>query len=79
MFQVYFQDIEHKVGSMPKIISPNHSGFIRGRPISQNVLLAQKLLNDMHKAKDKDNVMMKFDMSKTYDMVDCTYYEIGHE
>lgn len=32
---------------LPRILSPNQSGFVKGRLLSDNVLLAQELIHDL--------------------------------
>ena len=54
---------------LPKIISPQQSGFVRGRLILDNFLLAQELLSSMGRSIGKTNVALKLDMSKAYDRV----------
>lgn len=49
---------------LPLIISPEQSGFVKGRNITENILLAQELL---HKLDSGSNVMIKLDMAKAYD------------
>ncbi|XP_059315692.1 uncharacterized protein LOC132066388 [Lycium ferocissimum] len=54
---------------LPKIISNNQSSFIKGRMISENILLSQEIIRDIHKPKKGENVVMKLDMAKAYDRV----------
>lgn len=54
---------------LPEYISPNQSGFIRGRSITENVLLAQEIIKDINKRNKWQNVMVKLDMTKPYDRV----------
>jgi len=58
---------------LPKIISNNQSGFIKGRAISENILLAQEIINDIKKPNRGGNVVIKLDMTKAYDRVSWTY------
>ncbi|XP_060190835.1 uncharacterized protein LOC132620152 [Lycium barbarum] len=41
---------------IPKIISPNQSGFVKGRAIGENVLLAQEIIHDIRKPNKGSNV-----------------------
>ncbi|XP_071916251.1 uncharacterized protein [Coffea arabica] len=50
---------------LPKIISPQQSGFVRGRLISDNFLLAQELLSNMGRTSRNADVALKLDMLKT--------------
>ena len=54
---------------LPKIISTNQSGFVRGRLISNNYLLAQELISNMVSKARGGNVALKLDMMKAYDRV----------
>ncbi|XP_027172427.1 uncharacterized protein LOC113772083 [Coffea eugenioides] len=54
---------------LPGIISPQQSGFVQGRQISENFLLAQELLSDIRKSNRGGNVVLKLDMAKAYDRV----------
>lgn len=52
-----------------KIMSPNQSGFVKGRSISENVLLAQEIVRNIIKRAKHVNVVVKLDMTKAYDRV----------
>ncbi|XP_027077095.1 uncharacterized protein [Coffea arabica] len=54
---------------LPKIISPQQSGFVRGRHISDNFLLAQELISGIRQPNQGGNVVLKLDMAKAYDRV----------
>ncbi|XP_071912409.1 uncharacterized protein [Coffea arabica] len=54
---------------LPNIISPQQSGFVQGRQIFDNVLLAQELIAGIRKASREGNVVLKIDMAKAYDRV----------
>lgn len=56
-----------------KIISINQTEFIKGKSISENVLLAQEIIRDINKRNKQHNVVMKLDMAKTYDRVSWIY------
>ncbi|XP_071928018.1 uncharacterized protein [Coffea arabica] len=56
-------------GILPKIISPQQTGFVKGRNITENFLLAQEVISGMAKKNRGGNVVMKLDMSKAYDRV----------
>ncbi|XP_059306149.1 uncharacterized protein LOC132057525 [Lycium ferocissimum] len=59
---------------LPSIISTNQSGFIKGRSITENILLAQEIIQDIEKADEKGNVVsLKLDMDKAYDRVSWPY------
>ncbi|XP_071918896.1 uncharacterized protein [Coffea arabica] len=54
---------------LPKIISPQQTGFVKGRNITENFLLAQEVVSSMGKKNRGGNVLMKLDMFKAYDWV----------
>ncbi|XP_060178227.1 uncharacterized protein LOC132608170 [Lycium barbarum] len=51
---------------LPKIISANQSGFIKGRTIEENALLAQEIIHDLKQENRDGNVIFKIDMNKAY-------------
>lgn len=58
---------------LPKLISPNQSEFIKGRSISENILLAQEIIGDINKRNKHTNVVVKLDMGKVYDRVSWVF------
>ncbi|XP_071902637.1 uncharacterized protein [Coffea arabica] len=48
---------------------PISTGFVKGRNITENFLLAQEMVSSMGKRNRDGNVLMKLDMSKAYDRV----------
>ena len=54
---------------LPKIISPQQSGFVKERQISDNFLLAQELISGIRQSNRRGNVVLKLDMAKAYDKV----------
>lgn len=48
---------------LPNIISKNQIGFMKGRSIAENVLLAQELIRDLRRMKDYRNIVLKLDMA----------------
>lgn len=55
-------------GILPKLISPNQSRFVKGRNITENVVLAQEIISEIRKRGEPANVVMNMD--KAYDRVD---------
>ncbi|XP_071906033.1 uncharacterized protein [Coffea arabica] len=55
---------------LPKLILEFQTGFIPGRGIQDNVLLAQELILDLDKKLRHPNVVLKLDMEKAYDRVE---------
>lgn len=52
---------------LPTIISDNQSGFVSGRIISDNILLAQELIGKLDYKARRGNVVLKLGMMKVYD------------
>ncbi|XP_027124270.2 uncharacterized protein [Coffea arabica] len=55
---------------LPRLVLEFQTGFIPGRGIQDNVLLAQELILDLDKKLCHPNVILKLDMEKAYDRVD---------
>ncbi|XP_060183338.1 uncharacterized protein LOC132613336 [Lycium barbarum] len=60
-------------GILPSLISPNQSGFVKGRCIIENVLLTQEVVTDTRLRGKPANVVLKLDMAKAYDRVSWSY------
>ncbi|XP_019241989.1 PREDICTED: uncharacterized protein LOC109222035, partial [Nicotiana attenuata] len=58
---------------LPKIISANQSGFVKGRNISQNIMLAQEIVHGIKKPTMGSNVVIKHDMAKAYERVSWSF------
>ena len=58
---------------LPNIILENQSGFVKGRSISENIMLAQEIIHGLKLPKDGRNMVIKLDMVKAYDRVSWTY------
>ena len=58
---------------LPKIMSSQQTGFVKGRNITENYLLAQELMSGIRKKARGGNVVLKLDMAKTYDRVSWTF------
>ncbi|XP_075091889.1 uncharacterized protein LOC142172035 [Nicotiana tabacum] len=54
---------------LPSLITPNQSGFVKGRSISENILLTQEIVTDIRLRGNPANVVIKLDMAKAYDRV----------
>ncbi|XP_042065480.1 uncharacterized protein LOC121808994 [Salvia splendens] len=58
---------------LPRLTVPNQSGFIKGRLISDNVLLAKELFHEIWKGVTSPNMVLKLDMEKAYDRVQWSF------
>ncbi|KAK6781995.1 hypothetical protein RDI58_019791 [Solanum bulbocastanum] len=58
-----------QANAIPLLISNKQSGFVRGRNITENIMLAQEITHGIKKPKIGDNVVIKLDMTKAYDRV----------
>nr|XP_016507263.1 PREDICTED: uncharacterized protein LOC107824954 [Nicotiana tabacum] len=54
---------------LPKIISENQTGFMKGRLITENILLTQEIVKDIGKKNIGGNMVIKLDMDKEYDKI----------
>ena len=58
---------------LPKIVSDNQSGFVKGRSISEDIMLAQEIIHGIKLPKEGRNAVIKLDMIKAYDRVSWAY------
>ncbi|XP_060202636.1 uncharacterized protein LOC132631055 [Lycium barbarum] len=58
---------------LPSLISPNQSGFVKGRCIIENVLLTPEVVTNIRLRGKPANVVLKLDMAKAYDRVSWSY------
>ncbi|XP_019235632.1 PREDICTED: uncharacterized protein LOC109215963 [Nicotiana attenuata] len=58
---------------LPKIISANQSGFVKGRNISENIMFAQEIVHGIKKPTMGSNMVIKLDMAKAYDRVSWSF------
>ncbi|XP_059310243.1 uncharacterized protein LOC132061439 [Lycium ferocissimum] len=67
----FFQNCWHIIGEdVTKMLTAFFvTGFLKGRTIVENVLLAQEIIRDINKRHKMHNVVVKLDMAKAYDMV----------
>lgn len=54
---------------LPSIIDKSQSAFVRGRTISDNILLAQELFRNYHRASGSPRCALKIDLRKAFDTV----------
>ncbi|KAI0511115.1 hypothetical protein KFK09_011738 [Dendrobium nobile] len=75
----FFNKLNYKIianrlaNMLPRIISLNQTGFVKGRSISDNVLLAQKLVHDINNKITGGNIIFKLDITKAYDNLDWSF------
>lgn len=50
--------------SLPQIISYNQSGFVKGRSITETIMLAQEIIHDIKKPKVGHNAAIESDMTE---------------
>ncbi|KAL0418963.1 UNVERIFIED_CONTAM: hypothetical protein Sradi_1309800 [Sesamum radiatum] len=62
---------------LPKVLSLLQSGFVLGRLLSDNVLLAQELIHSLKSLRPKANVVFKIDMAKAYDRRACRVFPLN--
>ncbi|EOY19200.1 Retrotransposon, unclassified-like protein [Theobroma cacao] len=58
---------------LPSLISENQSGFVSGRLINDNILLAQELIGKIDYKARGGNVVLKLDMMKAYDRLNWDF------
>lgn len=61
------------ISVLPSLISSHQTGFVKGRSIVENVLLAQEIIRDINKRNKHHNIVVKSDMTKAYDRVSWIY------
>lgn len=60
---------------LPRLIYVNQSGFVSGRLITENVMLAQEIIHNISKINSGGNVVLKLDMAKAYDRLSWEFQE----
>ncbi|XP_016513333.1 uncharacterized protein LOC107830320 [Nicotiana tabacum] len=58
---------------LSKLISDNQSGFMKGRLITENVMLAQEIIQGISKENRGGNIVIKLDMEKAYDRMSWSF------
>ena len=61
---------------LPSIISKSQSAFIKGRSISDNILLAQELMRNYHRGDAQPRSAIKVDFRKAFDTVNWNSFLI---
>lgn len=65
------------VNMLKDLISPNQNAFVKGRAISDNILLVDEILSTIKRRKSGKGALagMKLDMSKAYDGISWNFIE----
>ncbi|KAH1131016.1 hypothetical protein J1N35_002394 [Gossypium stocksii] len=63
----------------PKVISHKQAGFIVGRSITDNIILAQEVIHTMRSQKNKKWMAIKIDLEKAYDRVSWEFIEASFQ
>ncbi|KAI0493539.1 hypothetical protein KFK09_023657 [Dendrobium nobile] len=58
---------------LPKLISSNQMGFVKGRAIVDNILLAQEFCQDLDTKTRGGNMILKLDIAKAYDNINWNF------
>ncbi|PKU82406.1 Putative ribonuclease H protein [Dendrobium catenatum] len=58
---------------LPKLISSNQMGFVKGRAIVDNILLAQEFCQDLDTKTRGGNMIFKLDIAKAYDNINWNF------
>lgn len=61
------------IDHLPGLISKNQSGFLGGRPIRDNILLAHELVQSLNARTRGGNMIIKMEMMKAYDRVNWAF------
>ncbi|XP_019261255.1 PREDICTED: uncharacterized protein LOC109239187 [Nicotiana attenuata] len=59
--------------SLSKLTSPNQIGFIKGRSITDNIMMTQDIVHNITKPSPRGNFVLKLHMTKAYDGVSWEY------
>ncbi|XP_026451494.1 uncharacterized protein LOC113351775 [Papaver somniferum] len=73
-FKVFTKIISMRIASlMKKLVSLQQVAYIKGRSIHEQVLLASELVNEMKKKRRGGNIILKLDITQSYDSVSWVF------
>eukprot|EP00253_Pinus_taeda_P012046 PITA_12046 len=76
IYKIISKVIANRLKSIhPGIISEEQLGYVEGRQILDNILLAQEMIHSLHSRKE-EGMLMQLDLSKAYDKVSWRYLEV---
>ncbi|KAL9661564.1 hypothetical protein QQ045_026388 [Rhodiola kirilowii] len=58
---------------LPDLIGPSQSAYVHCRSIVHNICLAQELLSQYNRKNISKRCILKIDIGKAYDTVDCDF------
>lgn len=74
LYKVVSKILENNLKELlSKIVTENQSVFVKGRLLIENVHLALELVKDYHKKSVSPRSVMKIDISKAFDSVQCSF------
>lgn len=74
LFKVISKVLANRLKALlPEGIEANQCAFIKDRLLLENVLLALELVNGYHKKTNMNRCAIKFDISKAFDIVKCSF------
>ncbi|KAL0449575.1 UNVERIFIED_CONTAM: hypothetical protein Slati_1513900 [Sesamum latifolium] len=72
--KIFFKLLYNKLSqTLLDLISPSQSGFIPGRLIADNFLMAREMIHHLDLRYSKGNLVIKLDTSKAYDRVNWNF------
>lgn len=75
IYKIIYKVIANRLKSiLPGIISQEQSGYVEGRQILDNILLAQEMIHSLQSKKEA-GMLIQLDLSKAYDKVSWSYLE----
>lgn len=62
--------VERLKTCIAKLVSPFQAGFVLGRSIHENIIIAKEIMRTIHQEKGKKGIFaVKIDLSKAYDKI----------